>query len=158
MTYRLLIGTILSAILLITSCKRHDTSVTCTNSPIDVYGIGFPRPDTLADVLKYKQDNTFDSLIDSIQLTHFSFDTVYWPALQNITLLPGYDYKIVLPGTGNTYLVTKIKNGSIYHVEMASGTGNVCYNPIVSYALNDTEIAVTDTTQTHAPLTVYLYD
>src|ERR1700739_4199754 len=86
-------------IALYTGCTRGKTNVVCSNGYISVFGLGFPPPDTLAYLISYKSDNAFDSVIDTTQLSHFSFDTVYWPALQSITLQPGSDYKIVLRGT-----------------------------------------------------------
>ena len=147
-----------------TSCTKTE-DVACNNGSLLLYTAGFDSTDfDSAVTLRYKQDNAFDSLIDTVATTYqasSAADTGYLsqqdPAFAiktHITaqagLNPGFDYKIILPAIGKTYLLTNIvQTGTTHHVFSASRgisdpNGSLqCFNNVVSCQINGVTYAST---------------
>ena len=122
------------------SCRKKTEIVSCTNTDLYLYGVGFDWSDAESAMLyAYKQDSVFDLLIDSEKISAYTLsgDT------STLALLPpGFDYKIVMPGTGKAYLFTGIMqtgqatksftytDGPVHHEPF------ICYNEIASCYIN----------------------
>ena len=124
------------------SCRKRTEIVTCVNTDLYIYTVGADWTDAEAAMAyKYKQDNAFDSLIDSTRISAYPLtgDT------STLALLtPGYDYKLILPAVGKTYLVTHIAQTGqaikafTYTQGLSHHEPFVCYNEVASCNINDT--------------------
>jgi hypothetical protein len=107
---------------LLSSCPgRQMTDITCTNGFLQVVGVGFAASDFAgATIVRYKQDNLFDSSIDSgsITLSSVTADTcLLWSHAPYV--IAGYDYKMSLPAISKTYLITNITQSVHTHRTVA---------------------------------------
>ena len=132
-----------------------------------IYGVGFTVTDFDSTIaIRYKQDNVFDSVIDTVHLMYAAEagDTTYfnmWDTTSEYLLyathaptkgaplangfLAGYDYKIILPAIGKTYVLNGITQSGITDHTFTytqgvgfSGVGPICWDNVVSCKINDT--------------------
>ncbi len=148
--------------ILLSSCSKN---ITCSDGVISIYPVGFTRTDfDSARVVRYKQNNAFDIAVDStaiVTLTSSDKDTsnlaIYAQSVVDgihpAFLIPGYDYKIILPAAGKTYAITSIlQNGNktqSYSSGLFGGGDLVtCINKIVSCQVDGNPVTTPYTTQT----------
>jgi hypothetical protein len=96
--------------LILSSCpgKHHD--IFCTDGSILLVGTGFNAADfNSGTIYKFKQDNLFDTVIDSqtASLSSMGADT-FQIFVSKFQVVPGFDYKLTLPGISRNYLITNI--------------------------------------------------
>ena len=119
--------------------------VTCENNDLYIYTVGLDWSETQSGMsYRYKQNNAFDSLIDSTSVTAYSLNA----DTSTLALLtPGYDYKIVLPLVGKTFSITRIAQAGqtvkafTYTKGLMHHKPFVCFNEVVSCYVNDTLLA-----------------
>ncbi len=142
--------------ILLSSCPGpHNREALCYDGTIYLYGAGFNASDfTYGMVYKYKQDNLFDSVIDSqlFQLNvtgndTFQLNTTYGP------LTAKYDYSLKLPGINKTYTISHITQTGRNYAFVSGNSGGVCLNRIVSALINDSTVVYTDTGYSAPPPT-----
>ncbi len=116
-TFPPLIIAALSLVFIFGSCTR---TVTCVDGFMEILPVGFAKKDfDSAYAVRYKQDNVFDSVVDTSHYVYFSQsynDTgnlhITWLGTTSYsyggTIIPGYDYKIFLPALGKIYSITKV--------------------------------------------------
>ncbi len=138
----------LGLMLLLTSCPGpHNREIMCMDGTINLFGVGFNNTDfAYGMVYKYKQDNLFDSVIDSqafwqnaAGVDTYLLRTSYAP------LAPKYDYKLKLPIINKTYTISHIVQSGRTYVSASSNSFPVCLNRIVSAMINDSIFVYTDT-------------
>ena len=150
-----------------TSCTKTK-DVQCFAGNVIIYGVGFTATDFDSTIaVRYKQDNVFDSVIDTVQLIYSAAeeDTSYFnmadTAFQRLQYLKygttysvpeangfvaGYDYKIIFPVINKTYVVTGVTQSGIanHTFTYTQGVGvygskvPICWNNVVSCKINDT--------------------
>ncbi len=132
---------------LFSSCRPKN--ITCTNGTIQVHPVGFTERDfDSAVVIKYAQGGSFGTVVDS---THgIIFDATYDgdttsiaayvtsnpDSMHPLFIVPGYDYKIVMPVVGRTFTITNIVQSGKTHESYTSGFigGDkliICYNSVL---------------------------
>ena len=130
---------------LLVSCSK---TITCADGIISIYPVGFTKTDfDAAVVVRYKQDNAFDSIADSTHITYYSTgdhdtgsfsvtSTYVTNGVHQSFLIPGYDYKIFLPVAGKAYAITNIVQKGNKTQSYSSGIFNSklvsCTNSIIS--------------------------
>ncbi len=147
-------------ISLLPSCIRNNGTqdVICDNGSLSLYPAGFDSTDFNGSItLRYKNNGAFDSLIDTMTTSYEVSrhdtgylkmdDTAFYNKL-HITdeagVTAGYDYKIVLPSIGKTYLLTNIAQSGITHHAFPNSPGIIsipqntpqCFNNISSININ----------------------
>ncbi len=132
------------------SCSKN---IECNDGVISIYPVGFSKTDfDSAIVYRYKQDNAFDIITDSTHLVYYSngdndtgslsiMSQYSNSGIRSAFLIPGYDYKIVVPKTSRTYAITNIVqkgNKTQSYSSGISGNGVVvsCCNNIISCNLD----------------------
>ena len=144
--------------LFFVSCSSysHNEEVKCDTMTLQIQGLGFESPayDT-ALIIRYKQDNAFDLVIDTTirNVSSYNHDTfmvapvfiqvTYPSGTSNVpsgSIIPGYDYKIVFPAAGKTYEITNItSNGATdkhFSYTIAPNPPFTCFNDILSCSVN----------------------
>ncbi len=143
-------------VTLFASCifKTETQDVICGNGTLLLYPAGFDTTDFNAAVtLRYKNDGVFDNFIDTMTTSYevsrndtgyLKIDDTSFDGTLHIAeygLSPGYDYKIILPAIGKTYLLTDITQSGITHHAFPitfPGGRPQCFNNIVSIKINGT--------------------
>src|ERR1019366_8224463 len=101
-----------------TSCRKT-RDIMCGDGMISFRGVGYTLYDLDSPVvLRYKQDNSFDSLVDTIttQFGDLVRDTSFFIMIDTaffrktgkgyFNLIPGFDYEMLIPHAGRTYKIT----------------------------------------------------
>ena len=158
-------------ILLASLCFLHSCSsctrtrdVACPDGQIVVLTVGFSLSDlSSALVVKYKQDNAFDSVVDSTRrvynyvyrsdtLSFYAYTEGRTDSVHNIFFTGSYDYKIFLQNSGSTITITNVvQSGETHHVFSYSPApvmdrAFICYNTILSCEVNGITFTGTDNT------------
>ena len=139
---------------LVASCAK---TITCSDGTVAISPVGFSKNDfDSAFVVRYKQDDAFDSSVDSSYYIYYSttgsdtgslaINSVYATnGVHPPFLIPGYDYKLFLPTAGRSFTITNIvQNGNktqsysdgVFH----SAVLVTCTNCIVSCKLDGTPV------------------
>ncbi len=133
---------------LLPSCRPRN--ITCTNGTIQVHPVGFSQTDfDSAEVIKYTQGSSFSEAVDSTR--SIIYDPIYDGDTASIAasvnsnpdsthplfIVPGYDYKIVIPKLGRTFAITNIVQNGKTHESYTPGLigGDklvICYNSVIS--------------------------
>jgi len=140
MTRKLLFLGIILLLFSATSCRKKTEIVSCKNTDLYLYGVGFDGSDAESAMqYTYKQDNLFDRLIDSTRVSAY---TLKGDTTTLALMPPGFDYKIVMPATSKVYLFTGITQtgqatkaftyteGPVHHEPF------ICYNEVASCYIN----------------------
>ncbi len=146
-------------LLFISSCC-HNVSTKCATGSLNIYVTGVSESDMHASpsssmppyAVRYLADNTFSSPIDSFMIgsTISDGDTfaLYFNDPQSTGgvndslvngLLPGYDYKIVIPADTLTFLLTNVvlANNNVMELKKCGDKSPPqCYKNIVSCNVN----------------------
>jgi len=122
------------------SCKTE--TIQCGAAGLQIYFVGFTFNEAnTATVFVYKQDNLFDSLVDS-EAMHCeqvgTSDTIMM--LSAHALDDGHDYQVKLSGSGTVHAITGLTPGNHYTDKIQTGIGDeldyLCSNNTVSYTLD----------------------
>jgi hypothetical protein len=128
----------------LSSCMFSCTpkTIVCQEPGVVITLAGFTNADFSHGTIlyRYKKDNAFDSLVDSLKGDYVS------PASGNVSIARissgGYDYKLVLPATNAAYEITAITFGGnktqSIQPEFLDNRDYVCYMNLASYAVNAT--------------------
>lgn len=128
--------------LLSCMCSCSNKTIVCYENGIFLSGIGFTTADLGGGSIlyRYKKDNAFDSLFDSVKCdpkTPLS-DTL----LLTQSVSPDYDYKLMLTATNAVYNITTITIGDNKTETIHEGLFNQkayhCTRRLVSYSVNST--------------------
>ena len=134
------------------SCRRS-REITCSDGTIVVHPVGFTKSDfDSARVIRYRKDNTFSAALDSTTKTLYSNDAEHhdtailhtypasYPNSAEGFIVPGYDYRIILPASGRIFTITDITLSGQTHQTISSNTFekvlHVCYNGVVHVAVD----------------------
>ena len=154
---------ITAMLFMLPSCK-HTIDVICTVPSLSIHGIAYSSDDIAGGkIYTYTQNNTFTDLIDSAQLSNYSVsktgDTTVLVILNGV-----YDYKIIIPATGQTYLITNITQKGITHQTFTytapPGVEHAhfyCFNPTASCYINGAVYNFTNTNTQAMSDTLYLH-
>ncbi len=156
----LLLSALIFVIFSAVSCRKKTDVVSCTNTDLYLYGAGFDWTDVESGMLyTYKQDNAFDSVIDSARISAYTLDG----DTSTLAVMPaGFDYKIVMPVIGRVYLVSGITrtgqvtkaftytDGPVHHEPF------VCYNEVVSCNINGVLYSASNTDPNYPRDVAYL--
>ena len=141
-------------LMILSSCSK---TITCSDGTVILTTVGFSRSDfDSAVVTRYTQDNAFDIAVDSTRVVSFidgGLDTAKVNAYgsdNKVFMKAGYDYKIVIPAAGKTYLLTKIVLAGNTHQSISTGLTNdelaySCFNNIVSCNVNGAPLSAAST-------------
>ena len=131
---------------LLSSCPgRQLVDIKCGDGFLQIIGVGFAAGDfSGAMMVRYKQDNLFDSSIDSgsVTLSTVTADTfLLWSHAPYV--LAGYDYKLTLPAISKTYVITNITQSGHTHRSVPTHDPPYhCVNKMVSCNVNGAELPI----------------
>ena len=133
---------------LFSSCRQKN--ITCIDGTIQVHPVGFSERDfDSAVVIKYTQGGSFSTVVDSTHSVLYNagsysqdtasiavYVTINPDSSSRVFIVPGYDYKIILPVLGRTFTITNIELSGQTHQSYTTGLVNdevyrTCYNSVV---------------------------
>ncbi len=145
---------------MVTSCRKKTEDVICKDTTLDIYVVGFSWTDIDSGnsmIYIYKQDSMFDILVDSNQISGSVFMKNDTTSLSYVA--PGYDYKIVFPAAGRTYLISQIRQtGQTHKVFTYTGAPGsfACYNEVASCLVNGVLYATSDVNTNYPKDVIFL--